>query len=110
MIKVREFQRKDQDAAFAIWKHGMSVDLGNYWVISVINYEKTLSKDKMDSESASCATSDSSDASSGPPSRLCSISYDLLDNKRKRNRSTPKKQLTMNVRVMEDNRDKSWKF
>jgi hypothetical protein len=71
MIKVREFQRKDQDAAFAIWKHGMSVDLGNYWVIMVINCEKTFSKDKMDSESASRATSDSSDASSGPPSRLC---------------------------------------
>ena len=71
MIKVREFQRKDQDAAFAIWKHGMSVDLGNYWVL-ILSFilSQSYSKDKMDPESASCATSDSSDASSGPPSRL----------------------------------------
>ena len=31
-MKVREFERKDQDAAFAIWKHGMSVDLNKHWV------------------------------------------------------------------------------
>ncbi|CBY21356.1 unnamed protein product [Oikopleura dioica] len=37
MIEVREFQRKDQDAAFAIWKHGMSVDLGNYWIQWILN-------------------------------------------------------------------------
>ena len=34
MVKIREFQEKDQDEAYAIWKHGMSVDLTEYWVCS----------------------------------------------------------------------------
>jgi hypothetical protein len=45
-MRIREFQEKDQNAAFEIWKHGMLVDLKSSWrswILSQIHVNRTPS-------------------------------------------------------------------